>query len=276
MLWCKNRTNAAGIRYQKLNSPWLPPLKERLLRSEYKEKRDGVFPIGLIDEPEKQSQTVYNYQLMDDGNIGIFGSSGYGKSFTVMMLLLSLAERQSPEQLHYYIFDFGNGTLLPLRQLPHTADYFLMDQMRKIEKFMTIIKQEIARRKQLFQQQEVSNIKMYNALSSEELPLIFITIDNFDLVKEEMQDLEMQFTQLVRDGQSLGIYMIFTATRVNSIRQSLMNNLKTKVVHYLMDHSEAYSILGRTPYALESIPGRLLSKRINLILHSCFTCGRKR
>ncbi|MDK8210748.1 hypothetical protein QP741_24675, partial [Bacillus subtilis] len=80
-------------------------------------------------------------------------------------------------------------------------------------------------------------------------------IDNFDLVKEEMQDLEMQFTQLVRDGQSLGIYMIFTATRVNSIRQSLMNNLKTKVVHYLMDHSEAYSILGRTPYALESIPG---------------------
>ncbi|WVE37216.1 type VII secretion protein EssC, partial [Priestia megaterium] len=65
---------------KKLNSPWLPPLKERLLRSEYKEKRDGVFPIGLIDEPEKQSQTVYNYQLMDDGNIGIFGSSGYGKS----------------------------------------------------------------------------------------------------------------------------------------------------------------------------------------------------
>jgi len=163
---------------KKLNSPWLPPLKERLLRSEYTEKRDGVFPIGLIDEPEKQSQTVYNYQLMDDGNIGIFGSSGYGKSFTVMMLLLSLAERQSPEQLHYYIFDFGNGTLLPLRQLPHTADYFLMDQMRKIEKFMTIIKQEIARRKQLFQQREVSNIKMYNALSSEELPLIFITIDN--------------------------------------------------------------------------------------------------
>ncbi|PEX02099.1 type VII secretion protein EssC [Priestia megaterium] len=245
---------------KKLNSPWLPPLKERLLRSEYKEKRDGVFPIGLIDEPEKQSQTVYNYQLMDDGNIGIFGSSGYGKSFTVMMLLLSLAERQSPEQLHYYIFDFGNGTLLPLRQLPHTADYFLMDQMRKIEKFMTIIKQEIARRKQLFQQREVSNIKMYNALSSEELPLIFITIDNFDLVKEEMQDLEMQFTQLVRDGQSLGIYMIFTATRVNSIRQSLMNNLKTKVVHYLMDHSEAYSILGRTPYALESIPGRAIIK----------------
>ena len=44
---------------EKLNSPWLPPLKDGLHRSEYKEKRDGVFPIGLIDEPEKQSQTVY-------------------------------------------------------------------------------------------------------------------------------------------------------------------------------------------------------------------------
>ncbi|TYR79171.1 type VII secretion protein EssC [Priestia megaterium] len=245
---------------QRLNSPWLPPLEHRLSRLKYKAEEKNAFYIGLIDEPEKQSQTPYRYRLMDDGNIGIFGSSGYGKSFTVMTLLLSFAESYRPDELHSYIFDFGNGTLLPLRQLPHTADYFLVDQGRKIEKFMRIMKQEIARRKQLFQRQEVSNIKMYNMLSEEKLPFIFITIDNFDLVKEEMQDLEMQFTQLVRDGQSLGIYMIFTATRINSIRQSLMNNLKTKIVHYLMDSSESYSILGRIPYTLEAIPGRAIIK----------------
>ena len=42
----------------------------------------------MIDEPEKQSQTVYHYDVIEDGNIGIFGSSGYGKSHTVMTLLL--------------------------------------------------------------------------------------------------------------------------------------------------------------------------------------------
>lgn len=257
-----------GIR--KLNSPWLPPLEERLYRSRYESDQEDEFPIGLVDEPEKQSQESYSYRMMDGGNIGIFGSSGYGKSFTAMSLLMSFAERYTPEELHYYIFDFGNGTLLPLRQLPHTADYFLMDQERKIEKFVGILKQEMARRKQLFQKREVSNIKMYNTLSDEELPIIFITIDNFDLVKDEMSDLEMQFTQFVRDGQSLGIYMIFTATRINSVRQSLMNNLKTKVVHYLMDSSESYSILGRVPYKLEAIPGRAIIKTDNAFFAQMF------
>src|SRR5690606_6203369 len=149
-----------------------------------------------------------SYQIVEDGNVGVFGSSGYGKSHTIMSMLLSIAEKLSPEEAHYYIFDFGNGSLLPLRQLPHTADFFLMDEERKIEKFMNLIKDEIARRKLLFQQQEVSGIKMYNSMSSEKLPLVYITFDNFDLVKEEMQELETQINQIARDGQSLGIYMI--------------------------------------------------------------------
>ncbi|ART76066.1 type VII secretion protein EssC [Sutcliffiella horikoshii] len=260
-----------GIR--QLNSPWLPPLEARLSRKKYISEEQGFIPLALKDEPEKQSQTVYEYELVEDGNIGIFGSSGYGKSHTILMLLLSMAEKYTPEELHYYIFDFGNGTLLPLRQLPHTADFFLMDEERKIEKFMRILKDEMARRKNLFQQQEVSSIKMFNSLSKEKLPIIFMTIDNFDLIKEEMQDLEMQINQFVRDGQSLGIYMIFTATRVNSIRQSLMNNLKTKIVHYLMDNSEAFTILGRVPYNPEPIPGRAIIKKDEAFFSQVFLPG---
>lgn len=256
-----------------LNSPWLPPLEGRLSRNHYSTEETNIIPLALMDEPEKQSQTVYNYEMLEDGNIGIFGSSGYGKSHTVLMLLLSIAEKYTPEEVHYYIFDFGNGTLLPIRQLPHTADYFLMDEERKIEKFLRILKDEMARRKGLFQQREVSSIKMYNALSEEKLPLIFMTIDNFDLIKEEMQDLEMQINQFVRDGQSLGIYMIFTATRVNSIRQSLMNNLKTKIVHYLMDNSEAFTILGRVPYSPEPIPGRAIIKKDEAFFSQVFLPG---
>ncbi|PLR96524.1 type VII secretion protein EssC [Bacillus sp. T33-2] len=247
---------------QKLRSPWLQPLASRMSKAGYSSSDLHEIYFGMIDEPEKQSQTPYGYNMMEDGNIGIFGSSGYGKSYTVMTLLLGIASRLGPEEVHYYVLDFGNGALLPLRQLPHTADYFLMDQERKIEKFMRILKDEIASRKQLFQQKEVSSIKMYNVLSDKKLPLLYITIDNFDLVKEEMMDLETQINQLARDGQSLGIYMIFTATRVNAIRQSLMNNLKTKVVHYLLDQTEAYSILGgRIPFTPEPIPGRAIIKK---------------
>ncbi|MCM3180975.1 type VII secretion protein EssC [Cytobacillus horneckiae] len=246
---------------QKLNSPWLPPLGERLIRKAHLSLEKEQISFALVDEPEKQSQYPYHYQVIDGGNIGVFGSSGYGKSYTVMTLLMSMAERYTPEEVHFYLMDFGNGTLLPLRQLPHTADFFSMDDERKIEKFMRVLKDEIARRKQLLQQYEVSSIKMFNSMSEEKLPIVFIAIENFDFIKEEMQDIEPFINQFVRDGQSLGIYMILTATRVTSIRQALVNNLKMKIVHYLLDQSEAFSILGRTEFSPEPIPGRAIIKR---------------
>ncbi|WP_027409952.1 type VII secretion protein EssC [Anoxybacteroides tepidamans] len=254
------------LNIEKLPSPWLPPLASRLPRVTSLAADTVNFPIGLKDEPELQSQSDYFYQWMEDGNIGIFGSAGYGKSTTMMTLLLSFAAAYSPTQLHYYIFDFGNNALLPLRQLPHTADYFRFDDEKKIEKFIKFMKEEMERRKQRFMEKEVSTIKLYNALSEEKLPIIIVALDNFDLVKEEMPDFETQLIQYARDGQSLGIFLMLTATRVNGIRPPLMNNLKTKIVHYFIDSSEKFSLIGRTPYDVEPIPGRALVKKDQAVL----------
>jgi len=123
------------------------------------------------------------------------------------------------------------------------------------------MKSELERRKQLFIQNEVNNLTMYNAKNHEKLPIIFLVIDNYDLVKEEMADYENLFTQFSRDGQALGVYFILTATRVNSVRQPLLNNFKTKIFHYLMDSTEILGILGRTPFEQEAIPGRAIVKK---------------
>lgn len=248
------------LQIRKLQSPWLPPLPQRITKTEDNIVADNAYEIGLVDEPDQQRQTSYLYRVMDDGNIGIFGSSGYGKSTTLLTFLLRFSMKNSPEKMNYYIFDFGNGALLPLQQLPQTGDYFRSDDHRKIEKFFTFMSAQMEERKQLFRDQEVSNIKMYNALVEEELPIIFIVIDNYDLVKEELQEIENRFIQIARDGQSLGIYTILTASRTNAVKHALMSNLKTKIVHYLMDTSDKYAILGKTAYETEAIPGRVYIK----------------
>src|SRR5699024_10343789 len=92
------------------------------------------------------------------------------------------------------------------------------------------------------------------------LPLMFLTIDNFDLVNEEMTDYENKFTQIARDGQSLGIYTMLTATRTNAVKHALMSNLKTKIAHYFMDRMEKHSIVGRTEYETEAVAGRVYIK----------------
>lgn len=254
------------LQINKLPSPWLPPLQQRISRTDAKSEQEGVFYLGLKDEPDKQLQEHYAYHWIEDGNIVIIGSSGYGKSTTAMTILTSFADRYTPEQLHYYIFDFSNGALLPLQQLPHTADYFLVDDERKIEKFISLLKEEMDRRKNLFRKLGVSSIKLYNTMVEDKLPIIFLTIDNFDLVKEEMDEVEAQFIQFARDGQALGIFMLLTATRANVLRQPLMNSFKTKIVHYLLDQSEQTGVIGKAPYNVEAIPGRALIKKDEIFL----------
>ena len=251
----------SDLNIQKVASPWLEPLPLRLEKQQEVTTIQPGFPVGMIDEPEKQSQSSIAYNWTKDGNLGVFGSSGYGKSYTLLTTILGLAENLSPEEANFYLLDYGNGSLLPLRQLPHTADYFTIDEELKREKLVKLMKEEITKRKVTFQQSEVSNIHMYNNLSTEKLPLLYIAVDNYDIVREEMEELEAQLIQFGRDGQSLGIYLFVAATRVQSVRQSLMNNLKTKIVHYLMDAMESFTVIGRVPFDLEPFPGRAILKK---------------
>lgn len=251
----------SDLNIQKVASPWLEPLPLRLEKQHEVTTIQPGFPVGMIDEPEKQSQSSIAYNWTKDGNLGVFGSSGYGKSYTLLTTILGLAENLSPEEANFYLLDYGNGSLLPLRQLPHTADYFTIDEELKREKLVKLMKEEITKRKVTFQQSEVSNIHMYNNLSTEKLPLLYIAVDNYDIVREEMEELEAQLIQFGRDGQSLGIYLFVAATRVQSVRQSLMNNLKTKIVHYLMDATESFTVIGRVPFDLEPFPGRAILKK---------------
>ena len=47
--------------------------------------------------------------------LGVFGSSGYGKSYTLLTTMLGIAENLSPEAGKFLYFDYGNGSLLPLK-----------------------------------------------------------------------------------------------------------------------------------------------------------------
>src|SRR5690625_7755142 len=59
---------------------------------------------------------------------------------------------------------------------------------------------------------------------------------------------------------------MLTATRSNAIKHALMSNLKTKIAHYFMDRMEKQTIVGRTEYETEAIPGRVYSKTDNAYL----------
>lgn len=221
-------------------------------------------PLGVIDIPEEQQQREYRADLAKEGNVVFMSSSGYGKTVFLMTAVISLALQNQVEDVNFYILDFGNSALIPLNALPHTADYILYDDTEKLGKFINIMQEEVSRRKKLFAEKMVQNFTVYNQTSEEHLKAVVIVVDNFDVVREMGTDAEDFFTKLSRDGAGLGIFLIITATRVNGVKYSILNNFKIKIAGYLFDRSEAHTLVGKSDYDLPEIRGRALVKTANV------------
>ena len=265
---------------EKVRRPWLPSLGQLLVSPlndltedeewrcvvPYDRNAAGklVIPIGMIDIPEEQSQQEYTVDLVKEGNIVFMSSAGYGKTVFLMTSVLSLALQNQVEDLHFYILDLGNSALIPLNALPHTADYILYDDTEKLGKFINIIQDEVTHRKKLFAEKMVQNFTVYNQTSDTRLRAVVIVVDNFDVVRELGTDVEEFFSKLSRDGAGLGIFLIITATRVNGVKYSILNNFKIKIAGYLFDRTEASALVGKSEYTLPEIRGRSLVKTVNV------------
>ncbi|WP_366249414.1 type VII secretion protein EssC [Terribacillus aidingensis] len=259
-------------RIEPLARPWLPPLPEKIFgpelhpvsfRDAWKEPKKPLEPmIGLLDQPEMQQQIPLTLNLSKDGHIAVFASPGYGKSTFLQTVVMDLARQHNPEHLHVYLLDFGTNGLLPLKNLPHVADTFLVDQVEKVGKLIRMLNGVMKQRKQKLSQYSVANIGLFEKASGETVPNICIVIDNYESVRDSDfgDDFEKVITQIAREGASIGIHLIISAGRQSAMRMPLLSNIKTQIALYLIESNEARSIVGRTDIEIEEIAGRGLVK----------------
>ena len=254
--------------------PWLPPLKERITLDELekvvpieawqKQTAPSVL-IGVADIPQAQKQEAVAIDLSKDGNILLYGSPGTGKTTFLQTAAMDLARKQSPENLTMYLLDFGTNGLAPLTQLPHVADSLLLDQTEKIQKFIRIINRELDRRKKLLSEHGVGTIALYREVTGKQEPTMVILMDSYESMKDEPYetDLFKLFMRISREGLSIGVHLIITASRQNNLRAQLYSNFKHQLTLPQNDISEVRGIVGATPLAatMEDIKGRALMKR---------------
>ena len=255
-----------------LPQPWLPPLSNQITVTDLR-KEESVdlwskapsykVVLGFMDIPSQQAQEVAYHDFEDDGHLSIFAGPSMGKSTALQTVTLDLARHNSPEFLNLYLFDFGTNGLLPLRRLPHVADFFTIDDDEKIAKFISRIKTEMSDRKKALSRYNVATAKLYRQVSGETMPQILIVIDSYEGLREAqtLTNLEACFQNISRDGSSLGISLVISAGRMAALRSSLMANLKERIALKLTDDSESRTLVGRHQHIMEDIPGRGLIKR---------------
>ena len=254
--------------YEKLDTipitrPWLPPLENQILSPSCKREPASQDPdldleidIGLIDIPDRQAQEEYTVNPADDGNILFVAARGFGKTFFLTTCALSLAMRNSVDNINFYILDFGNSGLIQLKKLHHTADYISFDDSERRGKFIRIIEREIADRKRKFAESAVQSLDGYNRSSGKKMRAIVILIDNMDTFKDLDYEEEDFYQKAFRDGPGLGIYFIGTVSRSNGIKYGMLSHFRNKICGFVVDESDVSAVVGRTSYKQTEIRGR--------------------
>lgn len=233
----------------KINNLWLDRIPDIIYTEKIKQKynykvKEGKieFVVGEYDDPDNQTQNILTLSLSDGGNTIIYGSAGSGKELLLTSLLYSAITSYNPEELNFYIIDFGAETLRNFEKAPQVGGVLTSNDSEKIENLFKMINSIITDRKRIFADYNGS-FNFYNEHSNNKVPLITIVINNYDAFSETYEEYEDQMMQLSREGEKYGIVFILATNSTNAIRYRLKQNFKQSLILQLNDASDYSDVL---------------------------------
>lgn len=230
----------------------------KLLEQVPPHKPSNLLPvIGLIDDPARQVQRPLYLPLSTDGHVAVYGAPGTGKTVLLQTLATSLCMQYSPEEVNLYIMDFGGWSMGMFRGFPQVAGIANDNEEDKITAIAQNLEIALQKRKQLFAQAGVSNLRAYLQITGEKLPYLVLLVDNFAPVYSLYPQLEDFFIKLGREGGNYGVCLVATAGSTMALGYKLNQSVKTSIALQMTDSGEYGSIVGRTNGLLpEKLPGR--------------------
>ena len=169
----------------------------------------------------------------------IGGQTGSGKSNLLHVILHSLLSLYSPEELQLYVLDFKQGVEMKLYADAHPRAVRCIATQSDTEfasALLQYLQAENDRRIRLFPN-DLNNISKYNRRTKEKLPRIVLIIDECQHLFQQgsfrnSMDISRRTEQLVRQGRSQGIHMIFctqTLVGMDMTNKSLWNNIPARI-----------------------------------------------
>ena len=225
----------------KVEKLWLPSLRkvitlEKLLKKyKYSSDANEYLPIiGEYDAPDLQKQGLLKFDLLNDGNILIYGVPGSGKENIITTIIYSLALFHSPKEINFYVGDFGAETLKTLQKIPHVGDVFVTEEKDKLDNLIKMLNKELERRKKEYSEYG-GNFKEYCKVSGNKENVIVVALNNYENFIDTYPRMMDSFVNLFRDGVKYGIFFIVTTAVASAVRtrvaQSFLNKIGLKMAN---------------------------------------------
>ena len=199
--------------------------------------------IGEYDNPSKQEQGLLTVDLTNLGHTAIYGMTGSGKENLLTTLITSSCISHSPNEVNFYIFDFGSETLRMFSKFPHVGGVCTLEDKDQIVNTLMFIDEEASKRKELFLDY-AGNYKNYINESGKKLPLIVLVINNYEVFTENYAQLSEAIFPLIREGSKYGIVFVVTTSASNGIRGRAAQLFMNKMVLQMNRDTDYRDLLG--------------------------------
>ena len=164
-------------------------------------------------------------------------------------LVLALAERLPPDELHVYGLDFASRGLMALDGLPHVGSIVGGEDEERTERLFSYLRKTLDRRKQLLARAGVFSLADYRELpDAEPLPRILVLLDGYAAFAAAFERVNLgalvdALPRLVGDGRPLGLHFAITADRRGAVPNALAGIVPAKLVLRMADEDE-FAALG--------------------------------
>lgn len=251
-----------------LNKICMSPLKDLLWLSALKytppDDMDIYATIGMYDDPEMQTQDVLAINLTESHSY-LVGAAQTGKTVFLQTALMSLAMNYTPEYAQVYIVDGGNGMPKGFEKSGMVGGICYRDEEERLDNFINMLRREMKKRRDLFNEAGVGNFRAYLESSSHVLPWLIVFIDNIGLLREFCEQVYDALMELSKESLGVGIAFLATASNYNSISPKLLLGFGTKIALNCNDADEYSNVFSRCRMEPKDNPGRglvMIEKRI--------------
>lgn len=215
----------------------------------FSNNNDLSFVVGVdeLDNP------IY-LSLPNLAHLGVFGTTGSGKSVFLTSLITTLALQNHSEKLNMILIDPKEVEFTSFKNFPQVSE--TITDVNDAILMLHLLIEEMERRYDLFNQNSSKNIQIYNKKNDKKLPYIVCVIDEYaDLVMSN-KDVESLIVRIAQKARASGIHLILATQRPSvdivsgKIKANLPNMISfnlSNTSHYrtVFDKGIPYTLLGR-------------------------------
>ena len=176
-------------------------------------------PLGTVDLPLEQRRETLVLDLSGaGGNFALVGGPQTGKSTALRTIVQALSLTYTPQEVHFYVMDFGGGTFAGFAGAPHVAGIATRDTEEVRTRMLAEVAAIMDDRERYFRQNGIDSMDTYRrgrleGRYDDGYGDVFLVIDGWGALRSEFDSLDRQVATMMSRGLSLGVHLIVSAAR---------------------------------------------------------------